>query len=100
MPPTFQPAAGVGGGLHTEIGSIDVERVAPRRVVEAVGCLGPHGQGRLGTGPRVPPQATSAWHTYWANNGLIEMNSSDGTAQYMENLRTLYLYDALPATES
>jgi hypothetical protein len=35
-----------------------------------------------------------AWHTYWANSGLIELSSSDGTAQYMENLRTLYLYDA------
>jgi hypothetical protein len=36
---------------------------------------------------------SSAWNSYWANSGLIEMNSSDGTAQYMENLRTLYLYD-------
>jgi hypothetical protein len=35
-----------------------------------------------------------AWHTYWVNSGLIEMSSSDGSAQYMENLRTLYLYDA------
>jgi hypothetical protein len=32
------------------------------------------------------------WNNYWATSGLIEMNSSDGTAQYMENLRTLYLY--------
>ncbi|HWG26347.1 glycosyl hydrolase family 95 catalytic domain-containing protein [Actinospica sp.] len=32
------------------------------------------------------------WNGYWANSGLIEANSSDGTAQYMENLRTLYLY--------
>ena len=32
------------------------------------------------------------WNTYWANSGLIEANSSDGTAQYMENLHTLYLY--------
>ncbi|MEY9932966.1 hypothetical protein ABH926_007619 [Catenulispora sp. GP43] len=34
----------------------------------------------------------SWWNNYWHNSGLIEMNSSDGTAQYMENLRTLYLY--------
>jgi hypothetical protein len=33
------------------------------------------------------------WNAYWANSGLIEANSSDGTAQYLENLRTLYLYD-------
>jgi hypothetical protein len=36
---------------------------------------------------------SSAWNSYWADSGLIEANSSDGTAQYMENLRTLYLYD-------
>jgi len=32
------------------------------------------------------------WNGYWANSGLIEMNSGDGTAQYMENLRTIDLY--------
>jgi hypothetical protein len=36
---------------------------------------------------------SSSWNNYWAGSGLIEANSSDGTAQYMENLRTLYLYD-------
>ena len=36
---------------------------------------------------------SSWWNGYWANSGLIEANSSDGSAQYMENLRTLYLYD-------
>jgi hypothetical protein len=35
---------------------------------------------------------SSWWNNYWADSGLIEMNSSDGTAQYMENLRDLYLY--------
>ncbi|HEY1623587.1 MAG TPA: carbohydrate-binding protein [Streptosporangiaceae bacterium] len=32
------------------------------------------------------------WNSYWANAGLIEATSSDGSAQYMENLRTIYLY--------
>jgi hypothetical protein len=32
------------------------------------------------------------WNRYWANSGLIEASSPDGTAQYMENLNTLYLY--------
>jgi hypothetical protein len=32
------------------------------------------------------------WNSFWSNSGLIELNSSDGTAQYMENLHTLYLY--------
>jgi hypothetical protein len=36
---------------------------------------------------------SSWWNGYWAGSGLIEMSSADGTAQYMENLRTLYLYD-------
>jgi Ricin-type beta-trefoil lectin domain len=36
---------------------------------------------------------SSWWNSYWANSALIEASSSDGTAQYMENLRTLYLYD-------
>ena len=35
---------------------------------------------------------SSWWNSYWANAGLIEANSSDGSAQYMENLRTMYLY--------
>jgi len=32
------------------------------------------------------------WNSYWANTGLIQATSSDGSAQYMENLRTIYLY--------
>jgi hypothetical protein len=32
------------------------------------------------------------WNGYWAHSGLIEANSSDGSAQYLENLRTVYLY--------
>jgi hypothetical protein len=33
------------------------------------------------------------WNSFWTHSGLIEMNSSDGSAAYMENLRTLYLYE-------
>jgi hypothetical protein len=40
------------------------------------------------------------WNAYWANAGLIEATSSDGTAQYMENLRTLYLYDEAASMKS
>jgi Carbohydrate binding module (family 6) len=43
---------------------------------------------------------SSWWNAYWANAGLIEANSSDGTAQYMENLRTLYLYDEAASMHS
>jgi hypothetical protein len=34
------------------------------------------------------------WHNFWAAAGLIKVSSSDGTGDYVENLRTLYLYDA------
>ena len=35
---------------------------------------------------------SSWWNNFWANSGLIEMNSADGSAQYIESLRTIYLY--------
>jgi hypothetical protein len=34
------------------------------------------------------------WHNYWSTAGLIKITSSDGSGEYIENLRTLYLYDA------
>ncbi|MFC4036635.1 hypothetical protein ACFO3J_35135 [Streptomyces polygonati] len=34
----------------------------------------------------------SWWANFWANTGVLEANSSDGQAQYMETLRTLYLF--------
>ena len=43
---------------------------------------------------------SSWWNSYWANAGLIEATSSDGTAAYMENLRTLYLYDEAASMHS
>ncbi|HEY6790450.1 MAG TPA: carbohydrate-binding protein [Trebonia sp.] len=43
---------------------------------------------------------SSWWNSYWASAGLIEANSADGTAQYMENLRTLYLYDEAASMHS
>jgi len=36
----------------------------------------------------------SWWHAYWNRVGLVKLTSSDGVADYLENLRTLYLYDA------
>ena len=36
----------------------------------------------------------SFWHNYWTSAGLIKVSSSDGSGDYIENLRTLYLYDA------
>jgi hypothetical protein len=33
------------------------------------------------------------WRTFWQNSGLIRADSADGSAAYVENLRTLYLYE-------
>ncbi|MCW2882146.1 MAG: hypothetical protein JWQ95_6246 [Sphaerisporangium sp.] len=33
------------------------------------------------------------WARYWTHSGLVEMDSADGSAAYIENLRTLYLYE-------
>jgi hypothetical protein len=38
------------------------------------------------------------WHDYWSRVGLIQMTSTDGVANYLEALRTNYLY--LTAAES
>jgi hypothetical protein len=35
---------------------------------------------------------TTWWHNYWASVGLMKMTASDGSADYIENLRTIYLY--------
>jgi hypothetical protein len=43
---------------------------------------------------------SSWWNGYWADSGLIQASSSDGSAQYMENLRTLYLYDEAATMKS
>ena len=32
------------------------------------------------------------WHDFWSGANLIEANSADGSGQYLENLRTIYLY--------
>jgi hypothetical protein len=34
----------------------------------------------------------SWWHSFWGRVGLVETTSSDGSADYHENLRTLWLY--------
>jgi hypothetical protein len=33
------------------------------------------------------------WHAYWNSVGLIKISSADGSGEYFENMRTLYLYD-------
>jgi hypothetical protein len=34
------------------------------------------------------------WNSYWAGTGMVKLSSADGSAQYLEKLRTLYYYYA------
>ena len=47
------------------------------------------------------------WHSYWSSAGLIKITSADGSGEYFENMRTLYLFDiaatnrgTLPGTQA
>ena len=52
--------------------------------------------GQAGGGPGSSDPAASDqltwWHAYWHQVGLIRLSSADGTADYLENLRTINLY--------
>jgi Bacterial Ig-like domain len=50
--------------------------------------------------PALLNQQDRWWGRYWAHSGLVEMNSADGSAAYIENLRTLYLYDAAASSKA
>jgi hypothetical protein len=43
--------------------------------------------------PALTAAQNNWWNHYWTHSGLVEMNSADGSAAYIENLRTLYLYE-------
>jgi Glycosyl hydrolase family 95 catalytic domain len=34
------------------------------------------------------------WHSFWTRAAAIKITSSDGSGEYMENLRNIYLFDA------
>src|SRR3954447_13776648 len=36
----------------------------------------------------------SWWHDFWSKANLVKLSSADGVADYMENIRTVYLYTA------
>lgn len=43
----------------------------------------------------VKPQAHRIWwHQFWSRAALIKVHSADGTGDYMENLRDIYLFSA------
>jgi alpha-L-fucosidase 2 len=41
-----------------------------------------------------PAEHLAQWHAFWQHAGLIKVTSTDGSGEYMENLRNLYLYVA------
>ena len=41
-----------------------------------------------------PAEHSEWWHAYWRRAGLIKITSRDGSGEYMENLRNLYLFAA------
>jgi alpha-L-fucosidase 2 len=41
-----------------------------------------------------PAEHEAWWHAFWQRAGLIKLTSADGSGEYMENLRNLYLYTA------
>ncbi|WP_233843670.1 hypothetical protein [Dyella sp. 2HG41-7] len=42
-----------------------------------------------------PARHAQWWHDFWAHTGLMRLQSADGVAQYMENLRAINLYAAV-----
>ena len=41
-----------------------------------------------------PQEHIAWWHAFWHRAGLIKITSGDGSGEYLENLRNLYLYTA------
>jgi alpha-L-fucosidase 2 len=41
-----------------------------------------------------PQEHIASWHSFWHRAGLIKLTSADGSGEYLENLRNLYLYTA------
>jgi hypothetical protein len=41
-----------------------------------------------------PAEHSAWWHAFWQRTGLIKLTSADGSGEYIENLRNLYLYTA------
>jgi hypothetical protein len=41
-----------------------------------------------------PETHRSWWHSYWHRAGLMKIDSADGSGEYMENLRAIYLFAA------
>lgn len=55
----------------------------------------PAAQTLLTAAERIPAAAHRLWwNSFWQRAGLMEMASEDGSAEYLENLRNIYLFTA------
>ncbi|WP_263355632.1 glycoside hydrolase family 95 protein [Acidicapsa ligni] len=75
---------------------------------------GPHFDGNSGPAAKVAAKSLSQvpkneqavtqnrewWHTYWHHADFMKITSSDGVGEYMENLRTLYLFASAAQSRS
>jgi alpha-L-fucosidase 2 len=76
---------------------------------------GPHFNAEAGSAATVAQQSLSKvvrdeaaaitqhrkeWHEFWRHAGYMKIASPDGAGEYMENLRTLYLYSAAAQSRS
>ncbi|MEV6609068.1 hypothetical protein [Kutzneria sp. NPDC051319] len=48
--------------------------------------------GDAATASTVDKKHLNWWHDFWAHADLMKVESADGSGQYLENLRTIYLY--------
>lgn len=62
---------------------------------------------RKALGNTNPGEHSEWWHAFWHRAGLIKITSPDGSGEYMENLRNLYLFasaaesgDRLPGSQA
>jgi len=59
------------------------------------------------TGTTLKSAYLDLWHDFWSRAGTMKITSADGTGRYIENLRTVYLYQeaasnrgTLPGTQA
>ena len=104
-------AALTAGGRNVSVSTVDSRTVQASFTPNSDGtfrvvAVAPHWTGGDAPGTATSLLGTDAtaasvrtahlswWHAYWNRVGLVKLTSSDGVADYLENLRTLYLYDA------
>ena len=66
----------------------DADAGTSKQIARATLAKAPRRESAHGVGDR------GWWHEYWQRASYMKITSADGVGEYMENLRTLYLYDS------